>query len=80
MKVVLTEGCVVNGITVDGKDFNDYEISERKEILHKIIDSLDNSYLQNILYSACQYAGTYKYKYHCEECGDDVRTYTLKIE
>ena len=79
-KIVYTDGCVVSGLTIADKDFNDLSLEEQKAFMHKIIDSApDSSYLQSMLIEYVQTAGEYKYLYTCEECGDSVCEWTLEI-
>ena len=79
-KIVYTDGCVVTGLTIDGKIFNDLSLEEQKAIMHKIIDNAsDSSYLQNMLIEYVQTAGEYEYLYTCEECGDSVCSWTIDM-
>ena len=79
-RIVYTEGCIVSGLTVDDKDFNDISLEEQKAIMHKIIDSAqDSSSLQNMLIEYVESAGEYEYLYTCEECGDSVCSWTIEM-
>ena len=79
-KIVYTDGCIVSGLTIDGKSFNDLSLEEQKAFMHRVIDSAtDSSYLQNMLIEYAQTVGEYEYLYTCEECGDSVCEWTLEI-
>ena len=59
------------------KDFNEDEI---RDIIIEIINSGKNqANLVWTLRGLVQIYGKYKYCYHCDECGDDVVEYKLKI-
>lgn len=84
MKIEYTEGCTCYGITIDGKRFQDMT----EEEIYKVWDNLSN-YLKNqknvrecvqetLIWTANNY-GYPKFQYHCDQCGDDVYTTTLKI-
>ena len=58
-------------------DFNEYEI---RDIIIEIINSGKNkANLVWTLRGLVQIYGKYKFCYHCDECGDDVVEYKLKI-
>ncbi len=81
MDLVYTEGCTCYSITADGKDLNDYTISDSKSILKTLIDKLDleQSDVWDITSTLISRFGEYKYCYTCDECGDSVYEYKLKI-
>ena len=79
-KIVYPDGCIVTGLTIDGRLFDDLSLEEQKAFMHKIIDNAsDSSYLQNMLIEYTQTAGEYEYLYTCDECGDSVCSWTLEI-
>ena len=79
-RIVYTDGCVVSGLTVDDRRFDDLSLEEQKAIMHKIIDSAqDSSSLQDMLIEYVETTGEYEYLYTCEECGDSVYEWTLEI-
>lgn len=79
-RIVYTDGCVVSGLTVDGRIFIDLSLEEQKAVMHKIIDNAtDSSSLQNMLIEYTQTAGEYEYLYTCEECGDSVCSWTIDM-
>lgn len=58
-------------------DFNEYEI---RDIIIEIINSGKNkANLVWTLRGLVQIYGKYKFCYHCDECGDDVVEYKLKL-
>ncbi len=81
MEIVLTEGCVVWGTTINGKDIKDYSKEELKDIILNIFNKKDfsESDYNEILSEILHIAGTYNYCYTCEECGDSVCEYKLSI-
>ena len=79
-KIVYTDGCVVSGLTIADKDFNDLSLEEQKAVMHKIIDNTtDSSSLQGMLIEYVETAGEYEYLYTCEECGDRVCSWTIDM-
>ena len=79
-RIVYTDGCVVSGLTVDDRRFDDLSLEEQKTIMHKIIDSAqDSSSLQGMLIEYVETAGEYEYLYTCEECGDRVCSWTIDM-
>lgn len=80
MEVVYTTGCTDWSIEVDGKDLNDYSISESKEILKKLIDSTtEPGVIWELTSTMLERCGELKFVHHCEQCGDDVYEYKLSI-
>ena len=79
-RIVYTDGCVVSGLTVDDRCFDDLSLEEQKAIMHKIIDSAqDSSSLQDMLIEYVETAGECEYLYTCEECGDSVCSWTIDM-
>lgn len=69
------EGIIVNNKYI--KDFNEDEI---RDVIIEIINSGKNK--ANLIWTLrdlVQNYGKYKFCYHCDECGDDVVEYKLKI-
>lgn len=67
-------------ITVGERDANDFTEEEIRDIILTIIDSMDES--ADVLWALrglVQNLGKYKFCYHCDECGDNVVEYKLKI-
>lgn len=83
MEIKYTEGCISYGLTVDGKDTSDCEIKELQDMVHKVTDALnresDRKTLQQFLIDISQIRGEEKYVAHCDECGDNIYEYTLKL-
>lgn len=80
MKLEYTEGCTYYGLDVDGKPFNDLGEVSKVDILHSVVNALCCEYdPQSILVDLLQQYGEYKHLYHCDQCGDDVCTYTINI-
>lgn len=80
MKIEYTEGCLAYGLDVDGKPFNNFDAETRVDILHKLVDAILMDYMaQDIIIDLLHDYGEYKHLYHCEQCGDDVCSYTIEI-
>lgn len=80
MKLEYTEGCICYGLDVDGKPFNDLGEVSKVDILHSVINVLSCEYdPQSILIDLLQQYGEYEHIGHCDECGDNISSYTLEI-
>ena len=67
-------------IIVNNKYIKDFNEDEIRDIIIEIINSEKNqANLVWALRGLVQIYGKYKYCYHCDECGDDVVEYKLKI-
>ena len=67
-------------IIVNNKYIKDFNEDEIRDIIIEIINSGKNqANLVWTLRGLVQIYGKYKYCYHCDECGDDVVEYKLKI-
>lgn len=67
-------------ITVEEKDANDFTEEEIRDIILTVINNRnDNGELIWALRGLIQNLGRYKFCYHCDECGDNVVEYKLKI-
>ena len=67
-------------IIVNNKCINDFNKDEIRDIIIEIINSGKNkANLVWTLRGLVQIYGKYKFCYHCDECGDDVVEYKLKI-
>lgn len=77
-KIVLTEGCIVDSLTIDNKDAEKYSIEELKNITNNIINDISNKdYVINIMRDVMQLVGKYQFCYTCEDCGDTVCEYKI---
>lgn len=80
MKLEYTEGCTVTGLDVDGEPFNDLNAVEKVALLHSVVTMLSVDYdIQNIMIDLLRQYGEYEHLYHCDQCGDNVCSYTLEI-
>lgn len=81
MELVYTEGCMYAGLHIDGRNPNDLHLPKEKkqEIAKKLIEYLDESDLDAEIMNLIQFTGEFKHLYHCEECGDDVCEWKVKI-
>ena len=67
-------------IIVNNKCINDFNKDEIRDIIIEIINSGKNkANLVWTLRGLVQIYGKYKFCYHCDECGDDVVEYKLKL-
>lgn len=80
MKIEYTEGCVCYGLDVDGEPFNNLDHDKKIEVFDRIFEHLDEEYgLTSMLVSILQHYGEYKHIGHCDECGDNISSFTLEI-
>ncbi len=80
MKLEYTEGCTCYSLDVDGKPFNDLGEVSKVDILHSVVNALCCEYdPQNILAELLYQYGEYKHIGHCEQCGDNISSFTLEI-
>lgn len=67
-------------IIVNNKYIKDFNVDEIRDIIIEIINSgKDPANLIWTLRGLVQNYGKYKFCYHCDECGDNVVEYKLKI-
>lgn len=70
----------VDVITVEERDANDFTVDEIRDMIIAVINSRgDNEDLIWTLRGLVQNLGEYKFCYHCDECGDNVVEYKLKL-
>jgi hypothetical protein len=90
MKLKITEGCICDSFTADGKDINSMSGQELKDILKAVVAKITNtkyedenkvSYLQTILRDIVSlYYDEYEIDDEpCECCGDFIDTYTMTV-
>lgn len=80
MKIEYTAGCLAYSLNIDGKPFADFDAEEKADISHKLVDAILMDYMaQDIIIDLLYQYGECEHLYHCEQCGDDVYSYTLKI-
>ena len=81
MKIEYSEGCTTTGVYIDDKPLADLSIEEQKEVLLKALKHLKNpSYsIQEFLISAAEEEGEFEDLGKCEQCGDYVYNYTIKL-
>ena len=73
-------GCICDSITIDGVETIDLSIDKVKDTIKLIIDKeTDLGVLQSILIDLIESKGDYEDLGTCEECGDTIYKYTLKI-
>ena len=80
MKIEYTEGCVCYGLNVDGEPFNDLDEAKKRKVFDRMVEAILKDYdIQDIIIHLLNYYGEYKHLFNCEECGDSVCSYTIKI-
>lgn len=80
MKIEYTEGCLCYGLDVDGEPFNNLDHDKKIAVFDRIFEHLDEEYgLYTMLVDILQHYGEYKHIGHCDECGDNISSFTLEI-
>ena len=80
MTLETINGCICDSITIDGVETIDLSIDKVKDTIKLIIDKeTDLGVLQSILIDLIESKGYYEDLGTCEECGDFITKYTLKI-
>jgi hypothetical protein len=90
MKLELTEGCICDSFTADGKFINTLSEKELKDILKAVVAKITTTkyedentvyYLQNILYEiVSRFYDEYESDDEpCECCGDFVETFKMEV-
>lgn len=73
-------GCICDSITIDGIETVELSMDKVKNAIKLIIDKeTDLGVLQSILIDLIESKGDYEDLGTCEECGDFITKYTLKI-
>jgi len=81
MKLTYIDGCTCTSWSVDNKDWDDYSLEQKKQICHRLIDSVDNEYIMQQLFTLIlENEGEYTDLGQCETCGDWVSKYELEIQ
>lgn len=80
MKLEYTEGCICYGLDVDEEPFNDLDEAKKREIFDRMVEAILKDYdIQNITIDLLRQYGEYKHIGHCDECGDNISSFTLEI-
>lgn len=80
MKLEWTEGCTCYGLDVDEEPFNDLDAVKQVELLHSVVTMLSVDYgIQDIIINLLRQYGEYKHIGHCDECGDNISSFSLDI-
>ena len=71
----------MTGLTVDGVNILNSKLTkeEKCDILHKIVDLLDEDEIENEITDLIQLKGDWEHIGDCEQCGDSIYEYTLEI-
>lgn len=78
MEIVYTDGCTATGIDIDGEDLRNLSVSKQRRILHRMINKIDENIMYDV-FKAIALNGEFRPLYYCNQCGDDVVEYRLKI-
>lgn len=79
-KIIYTEGCICYSLDINKSSVSKTSIEEKRRICHKIVDQLyDETDLEQLLINAAQEHGKATYISTCDECGDNIFTYTLTL-
>lgn len=80
MKIESISGCTCDSLTIDGIETVNMKITDIKEVIKKLIDAeTDLGTIQSILINLVESRGDFEDLGTCEECGDTIYKYTLKI-
>lgn len=80
MKIKRISGCICDSLTIDGIETIDMNGDNIKDAIKKIIDSIkDLGVLQSTLIDLVECLGDWKDIGTCEQCGDTITEYTLKL-
>lgn len=80
MKVEFTEGCTCFSLNVDGVETVDMDVKDVKDVIKKLVDTeKDLGVLQMLLEYLMESQGEYEDLGRCEDCGDSITRYTLKL-
>ncbi len=80
MKLSYTDGCTCTSLTVDGKETADMTAEEMKISIQAMLNrEKDTAVLQQIWESLVVSQGEFEDLGHCDQCGDWITRYTLKI-
>ncbi len=75
-----TNGCICDSITIDGIETVELPTDKIKDTLKILVDKeTDIGLLQSILIDFIESKGEYEDLGTCEDCGDLITKYTLKI-
>lgn len=78
--VLATEQDGKDVITIDGKNANKFTKEEIRDVIINVVSAdNDNADLIWALRGFISNFGEYKFCYHCDECGDNVVEYKLKL-
>lgn len=80
MVLETVNGCICDSVTIDGIETIDLSIDKVKDTIKTLINKeTDLGLLQSILIDFIESKGDYEDLGTCEECGDTIYKYTLKI-
>ncbi len=73
-------GCICDSITIDGVETVDLPIQKVRDTIKTLIDKeTDLGLLQSILIDFIESKGEYEDLGTCEDCGDLITKFTLKV-
>lgn len=80
MEIKVTEGCTAFSCYIDNKERSEFSTEELRKLVHKLVDMCDRDNLESLIWDITEYVGEYKYKGHCDCCGDSIVNYTVKLD
>lgn len=80
MRLILTEGCIVDNFTIDGMDASNINIGILRGLCCRAVDTMYKEGIIELLIKLCRDLGNYSSsKEPCECCGDTIDTYELEL-
>ena len=79
-KLVYTEGCLSFDLSIDEKPISEYSETFKRALVLKIVNEyLKESDLEDILKEYTSSFGSAELKNHCNNCQDNIYTYTVNV-
>ncbi len=80
MEIKYTTGCICESLLIDGKESIDMTTQEIRDVITKLLSTVkDVGLLQDIIINIVESQGDWKVLGSCEECGDTIEEWTLKV-
>lgn len=81
IKIEYNSGCCSMGTFVNDTNFNSLTLAKRKEIIHKLIETIDDeATLQDVTNLILSYNGDFEDRGYCEQCGDFCSSQQMNID
>lgn len=80
MEIEYRTGCICESLLIDGRESIDMTTQEIRDVITKLLSiTKDTGLLQDIIINIVESQGDWKSLGTCEECGDTIEQYTLKV-